>query len=44
MVQSTILFFVTLNGVDFHKDGLVQKIFGYTLTQSILEDSNEQYI
>jgi len=28
---------------DFHKDGLVQKIFGYTLTR-ILEDSNEQYI
>lgn len=28
---------------DFQKDGLVQKIFGYTLTR-ILEDSNEQYI
>lgn len=28
---------------DFHKDGTVQKIFGYTLTR-ILEDTNEQYI
>ncbi len=28
---------------DFHKDGLVQKIFGYTFTR-ILEGSNEQYI
>ncbi len=28
---------------DFHKDGLVQKIFGYTLTR-ILEGTNEQYI
>ncbi|MBD2175938.1 ribonuclease H-like domain-containing protein [Pseudanabaena sp. FACHB-1998] len=28
---------------DFQKEGLVQKIFGYTLTR-ILEDSNEQYI
>ncbi len=28
---------------DFHKDGLVQKIFGYTITR-ILEGSNEQYI
>jgi hypothetical protein len=28
---------------DFHKNGVIQKIFGYTLTR-ILEGSNEQYI